>query len=160
MRFNPIEPRPAAVAYANIVRWLEDATFVGQYPTGGAGEGWVFHRGDEAKPVLAAWVKTGRITEQWPVPSGARSVTVTDLFGNAHEHSVENGKLQITLTDSPVFITGLTRDDLDQRLQTIEVQNSRWPDRYRLGRVPASSRTPVDRCKPASVRSHQGAAGS
>lgn len=116
IRHGTLEPKPAVVAYANLIHWLTDARFLGRYPPGGNGEAFAFCLERQEEPVLVAWVKQGRTTEQWLVRSGATEVTLTDLFGRASTLPVQEGKLTITLTDSPVFVTGLARADVEPLL--------------------------------------------
>jgi hypothetical protein len=53
------EPKPAVVAYANLIHWLTGARWLGRYD---AGEGifvFAFHRPGQPNPTLVAWVKQG-----------------------------------------------------------------------------------------------------
>ncbi len=120
IRCGSMEPKPAVVAYANVIHWLTDAEFAGRYPTGGNGEGFAFRAPPSGELVLVAWVKHGETTEQWLVLSGARKVTVTDIFGNESRLRVRDGKLLITLTESPVFVTGLAPQDIEPFLTPIK----------------------------------------
>ena len=110
IRHRCFQPKPAAVAYANVIHWLERARCLGRYDSGGYA--YVLQNDSSPNPFLVAWTKRGQLAEEWLVPSRTPAVTVTSLFGAEQTLPVKNNKLNITLTESPVFITGLTTADL------------------------------------------------
>ena len=66
--------------------------------------------------MIVAWVKQAQTTEQWLVSAGVPKVALTDLFGRMSTLSVKEGKVTLTLTASPLFITGLAREDIEPLL--------------------------------------------
>ena len=66
--------------------------------------------------MIVAWVKQVQTTEQWLVSTGAPEVALTDLFGRTSTLPEREGKVTATLTDSPLFITGLAREDIEPLL--------------------------------------------
>ena len=107
---DTLEPKPAAVAYANIIHWLEQAEWLGKYPSGG----WIyaFKRRGSGETVLVAWCEKAEKSEVRMVRSGVREVSLTDIYGRSRRVQVKDGAFSITLTESPVFITGLKSADV------------------------------------------------
>ncbi|MEN8254315.1 MAG: hypothetical protein ABFR33_02490, partial [Verrucomicrobiota bacterium] len=71
-----------------------------------------YTRGDPASPVLVASAVNGQEVVNLPVYSGVAEVSVTDIFGvDQGTLSVVNNNLQITATETPVYVDGLQAAD-------------------------------------------------
>jgi hypothetical protein len=116
VRRGTMEPKPAVVAYANLIHWLTDAQFLGHYSPGSNGNVLAFCFQRQEELVIVAWVKQAQTTKHWLVSTGAPEVALTDLFGRTNTLPVRQGKVTATLTDSPLFITGLAREDIEPLL--------------------------------------------
>ena len=113
VRNGSMSPKPALVAYANAIHWLTDRPrWIGSYPAGGGGLGYAFRRQPGGPPVIVAWVRRNRSAETWRIPSGALSVTVTDIYGRAKHVPVKDGLLRVVLSRSPLFISGIAEEDV------------------------------------------------
>lgn len=104
---NDNHPKPALVAYANLIHQVRDSQWLGRVQMGDA-FAYAFVSQQTSQPVLVAWMKTGSKTFTVPVPDKSE-VTLSDIFGTTHKASVQNGKLQLELTGSPVYIEGLSQ---------------------------------------------------
>lgn len=119
IRHRTMEPKPAVVAYANLIHRLTGARFVGRYPAGSDGEAFAFLSPRHKAPVIVTWVKQGQTTERWPVRSQAPEVSLTDIFGRENTLAVRQRELAITLTETPVFVTGLASEDVEPLLEPL-----------------------------------------
>jgi len=110
---NDHQPKPAIVAYANLIHRLRHAAWIKPYVIGGGAYAFAYApKGDAAKPVLIAWVMAGTATEAIPVASGAEQAVVVDLYGRTQTVPVRAHRLTVGLTPSPTYIEGLTDRDL------------------------------------------------
>jgi len=102
-----LNPRESFCAYATMTRMLDRATFDAMLPTGSPTVFALrFRRPREVGgPVHALWTVRGERTASFRVPR-ARSVRVTDLFGNARPVTPRGGRYVVTLTSSPLYVEG------------------------------------------------------
>lgn len=105
-------PKPAVVAYANLAHRLTGAGWLGEYGIGGGADAYVCTTGETGDPLLIAWVRRGARTEPVPVASDVPVVAVTDIFGATQTVSVRGHSLRLELTESPVYVSGLTPEDV------------------------------------------------
>lgn len=104
-------PKPAVVAYANLIYRLKECEWLGSYAIGGAGNACAY-MSKTSKPTVIAWKQNGSSTEILLVPSEVESVTVTDIFGSAKELKVMKHQIALELSESPVYIDRLPIDDI------------------------------------------------
>lgn len=107
------EPKPALIAYANIIHWLEGAKWLGRYASGCYA--YSFLRNGLGAPVVVAWSKKGDRQEEWSVPSRPVELKATDIYGGVAALPVKDGKVKVTLTESPIFIDGFREKDIPFR---------------------------------------------
>jgi hypothetical protein len=106
LRHGSLTPKPAAVAYANLIQEARDAKWIAPCKLAGSPQAhaFAFASADAGTCVVAAWVPEE--SSDLRLPSSTR---VTDIFGAAL--SPHDGML--TLTESPVYIHGFAAKDLD-----------------------------------------------
>jgi hypothetical protein len=109
---NDRTPKPAVVAYANLIHQLRGAKWVGKYLMGGHADAYAYAAEKTGKPVLIAWVRRGVIKEFIFVPSRAAVLTITDIYGGQSTVAVKNHKVELDLSPSPIYIAGLENEDL------------------------------------------------
>ncbi len=109
---NDQTPKPAVAAYANLIHQLRGGKWMGKYLIGGHADAYAFVAERTGKPVLIAWVRRGVIKEMVPVPSQATELTIMDIYGGLSKVPVRNHKVELDLSPSPVYITGLVNEDL------------------------------------------------
>ncbi len=113
-------PKPALVAYANLIHHLRQARWLGTYTIGGGGIAYAF--ADRAgQPKLVAWVRKGSTTEILRVLSDVSALHVRDIFGSVTTGPVSNHQFALELSATPVFVEGLTEADLKPFLETRDV---------------------------------------
>jgi hypothetical protein len=106
-------PKPAVVAYANLIHRLRGGERLSPYAIGGGGYAYAYWTtASPAQPVLIAWLMTGRTTEAIPVRSGVTELTVTDLYGGTRRVPVQGHRALVELTESPVYLEGLEPSDV------------------------------------------------
>jgi hypothetical protein len=111
-------PKPAVVAYANLSHRLTGCRWLGSYAIGGNAQAVAAACRQGAAPTLIAWLRQGAKSEAIPVASDAQSLTVTDIYGRSRSLPVVNHLAELPLSASPIYIDGLTLDDLQPYLQT------------------------------------------
>ncbi|HEX2951975.1 MAG TPA: hypothetical protein VHV83_20775 [Armatimonadota bacterium] len=109
-------PKPAIIAYANVIHQLYGCTWLGMYMIGGGGEGYAFNFARTGKPVLVAWLPSGEKTEGIYLEGDTKSVQVTDVFGGQKTVEVKNHILTVGLSETPIFIEGLEEKDIQRNL--------------------------------------------
>ena len=110
IRFGTFEPKPGIVAYANLIHQLEGKKLVGKVATGGYAFAYDTPKGGNM--VLAVWSRDVDKHEEWMVNTKKTSVQVSNIYGQSWSQPIKNGVFAITLTESPVFITGFKPSDL------------------------------------------------
>ncbi|HEY3377030.1 MAG TPA: sugar-binding protein [Armatimonadota bacterium] len=99
-------PKPIAPAYAAQSFLLEGHHSVGAIEwLGETSWGYAFER--PGSLVLALWDYSGQ-PHQVSVPVGVAQVTAYDWMGNARVMPTDKGNLTVTLTQDPVYITGVS----------------------------------------------------
>jgi len=111
-------PKPAILAYADLVYQLSGAQWLGYYYIGGGGEAYAFTSARTGKPVVVAWLLSGAKNENIYVSDTKDPVKVTDVFGAEQTVAVE-GKpgyrsVPVPLSETPVFIEGLSQSDVER----------------------------------------------
>lgn len=93
-------PAPAYVAYANLIRQLNGATFVGRDEVGEHAYVQQFRKGERS--VRVCWA---------PVPAhvafkAAGPIDVVDMMGHEETLTPVDGQVFVTLTDAPIYLKG------------------------------------------------------
>ncbi len=103
---NTFEPKPGLAAYANVIHWLDGVKSLDRLKS----DGWVYSfRRPGAKGVtLVAWTTEKETTLRLRLRSAGGYATVYDLYGEARRVAVKNGVTTLKLTQSPVFVEGLS----------------------------------------------------
>ena len=115
---NDLSPKPAVVAYANLIHRLNDCRWLGSYAVAGGGYAYAYAATGSSKPILVAWLKTGSKSVTIPVRSDVRELTVSDIFGTATNVPVRNHGAEIQLSETPVYIEGLHDTDVIDLVQS------------------------------------------
>lgn len=126
---NNEQPKPALLAHANAARMIDGSTYLGDLWFGPQIEAMVFDRKD-GKKILATWTedRTRPGAEAPPKEielAATGDVTVTDLVGRQSVLKPQNGKVKITLDDSPIYVAGFDPQLLAQASK--ELRPDRWP---------------------------------
>lgn len=97
------QPRPSGVAYGVMTRELSGTSFVRVREDVGAGvRAYEFRRG--GKTVVALWTDDKKPHEVSLPTAGARSLTVTGLFGRVETLDASGGAVHLTADASPKFV--------------------------------------------------------
>ena len=106
-------PKPAVVAYANLIQRLRGSLQLTPYAIGGGGYAYVYQAAAQpAQPVLIAWLMAAEKTEAIPVASASAELTVVDLYGGRRRLPVKDHQVLLELSGSPVYLEGLQADDV------------------------------------------------
>lgn len=97
-----LAPKPAAVAQAVAIRQLNHLPYTGRDDIGSTAYSYRFGSGGATKRVL--WTQDG--TTQTVELATTRPVTVTDEYGESTVHRPSGGRVELTLTQHPVFVAG------------------------------------------------------
>lgn len=111
-------PKPAVVAYANLIHRLNGGRWLGSYAIGGNALAVAAVCRQGAAPTLMAWLRQGAKPEMIPVASATAQLTITDIYGRSRLLPVVNHLAELPLSASPLYVDGLTLDDLQPYLQT------------------------------------------
>jgi len=114
---NNNQPKPALVAYANLIHRVQDGKWLGQAQMEDA-FAYAFVSRQTSQPVLVAWMKEGAKTVTVPLRHDSSEVAVTDIFGRKQKVSVEGSQLRLNLTSSPVYVEGLGDRAISRLLQS------------------------------------------
>jgi len=107
-------PTPAAIAYRTIAQRLTNAL-----PAAAVSEGdnsvyaYLFNR--RGVLTLVAWTSGERERTLDSVPANPDEASLYDLMGNPQPVPVENGLCRLTLTRSPLFLEGVSRNFLNAK---------------------------------------------
>lgn len=104
-------PKPAVVAYAILIYMTTGCRWLGHYVIGGGNDACVAMASSN-KPILIAWNRRGSGSESIRVSSSVKSVTVTDIFGSRRSYRTKDHKVTLNLSESPLYVTGLTMKDI------------------------------------------------
>jgi hypothetical protein len=106
-----ISPKPAAMAVATATRLVDNTRSLGammQMPTGAYG--YSFLRPDKLHAVTALWAHNGSFNAsvafqfQLDVPGSTGTAVVFDAMGNPTNTQYTDGKLQVTLSEMPIYV--------------------------------------------------------
>lgn len=97
-------PKPVVAAYATVARLFEGCRFLGDLKLGTDIGAMLFQRPDG---VRIAALYTDGISAKILFRPDAESVRLTDITGRERKIEVRNGKLPLTLTDDPIYLTGV-----------------------------------------------------
>jgi len=106
------QPKPALVAYANLIHHLRGVQWLGRYAIGGGCDALAFISPKNSQPTLVAWIRRGTRTEKLPVKSEVPGVTVTDIYSKSRRVVVKLHILELELSESPVYVEGLKEKDI------------------------------------------------
>ncbi len=99
---SDFSPKPSYVALANMARQLNGYDFVSTLNLGNDCSVYAFKKDNQS--LLVAWRTSGSVTVG--MKSDANSLKVTDLYGNTITLLPIDKDISVTLTDSPVYISG------------------------------------------------------
>lgn len=97
-------PTPAVVAYATLVRTLGAATYDTREAAAPYTSAWVFRFKEGGNQVRACWAANDQ-TPQIAIETDA-PMTQIDIMGNESALTPQNGKIVLTLNETPVFLKG------------------------------------------------------
>ena len=109
---NDRTPKPAIVAYSYLISRLRGCRWLGRYSMGGGADAFAFAAEQSGEPVIIAWLRQGEKTEALRVPGDVTTVTVTDMFGASTQVPVQDHKLNLELSETPVYVDGLGMEDV------------------------------------------------
>ena len=109
---HDLSPKPAIVAYAYLISRVNGCRWLGPYAIGGGGGAVAFAAEASGRPTVIAWLRRGARTEPFRVPGDAAELTVTDAFGASRRVPVANHQIGLELNETPLYIDGLTMDDV------------------------------------------------
>ncbi|HEY5894268.1 MAG TPA: hypothetical protein VIT91_13670 [Chthoniobacterales bacterium] len=109
-------PKPAFVAYATLARALADATFEKRERTVGEDVySMLFKRGDDEVRVMWSLAPC-----ELPVKT-SKSLTITDLVGGIRTVEPKKDSVTLSLTDTPIYVTGPLTDLPPEKKEAGEV---------------------------------------
>ncbi len=116
-----LAPKPAVAAYAFLSHQLRQARWLGTCAIGGGADAYVFATQRSGQPILIAWLRRGQKIEEMRIsgPVSSKEVTIRDIFGRSHKYPVTNHTLKLKLTEMPIYIEGLTIEEIRPLLQPL-----------------------------------------
>jgi hypothetical protein len=100
-----LSPKPAYAAFSVMTAVLEGLKFAEQIPLGRGVLAYRFESPDKSKAALVAWTVNGEQSVSLPA---AAPVTVLDMSGARRSLRPRVGRVNVTLTGSPLFILGVS----------------------------------------------------
>ena len=97
---NDFTPRPAAIAYANMIDRIEGLRYSGRLDLRDPLRGYIFE--NENKRVFILWSLEGKRSLGLPVKS--KTVEIVDLMGNSKKAEPKKLRVRLDLTESPIFL--------------------------------------------------------
>gem|GEM_PF-1752800 len=113
---NNFLPKPAVVAYANLISRLRGTKWLGEYYDISKNCEAIALARPGSAPMLIAWSRRDTVAEELHISSGVSAVTVTDIYGRGRRVEIKDKILKLELTPSPVYIEGLKMSDLKPHL--------------------------------------------
>ncbi len=99
----PIAPRPGYLAYGIMTRNLYDTKYIAQWKLiHPASLGYAFEK-NNGRNVLVLW-NYDKQKRNEKVNIGSKIVTIMDIMGNEKTVATENGCLDVSLTESPIYL--------------------------------------------------------
>jgi hypothetical protein len=120
-------PKPAVVAYAFLTHQLRQSRWLGTYTIGGGADAYVYAAQKSGQPILIAWQRRGQAIESLRIPGSTQEVRVTDIFGVSQKYPVADHSLKLKFTETPVYIEGLTLDDIKPFVQPLLSRRANLP---------------------------------
>jgi hypothetical protein len=124
------QPKPALLAHANTARLIDGSQYLGDLWFGPRVGAMLFQK--NGTTTLALWtgndssgsgsVPTSKEIELQP---GVKQVTVVEIDGQEHQETVTDGKLTLKLTESPIYVVGVSPDLARQASK--ELRADLWP---------------------------------
>ena len=103
---EPIAPKPVAAAYAAMTFLLEGYKSVSDITwMGDTALGYAYHRNGDVILALWDWSGTPRKVN---VPTGVAQIQLFDWMGNGRAVSCPDGSVELTLTEEPVYLKGVS----------------------------------------------------
>lgn len=100
---SPIAPRPGYLAYGIMTRNLYDTKYIAQWKLiHPASLGYAFKKSN-GRNVLVLW-NYDKQKRNEKVNMGSKIVTIMDIMGNEKTVATENGCLDVSLTESPIYL--------------------------------------------------------
>jgi len=97
---NDFTPKPAAIAYFNLINKTADLNYIGRLDLNANLRGYIFGKKDKRVKILWSLEED----EVLVLPVKGSSVLITDIMGNTKYMQSQKGKARILLTDSPIFL--------------------------------------------------------
>ena len=124
------QPKPVLIAHANSARLIDGSKFVGDLWFGPKVEAMLFEK--SGTHTLVLWTLDDSAVggenvarKEITVAPGVKKVTRVDMMGREEVLAVKDGKLTLTLDESPVYLVGVS-DDLAKQASK-ELRADRWP---------------------------------
>jgi hypothetical protein len=122
-----ISPKPAAMAIAAMTRLIGDSRTLGAMTRmpGGA-YGYSYELPDHSHAVTALWAHNGSFDASVPfpfqvdMPGSSGAVVVVDAMGNPTTRQYEDGKIQTTLSEMPIYVLSGNIGALEPQLRRPE----------------------------------------
>lgn len=107
-------PKPAGVAYAYLIHKIKGWKRIARCHIGSGEQvhAYAWKQPSTGNLTMIAWIRDGSMSRTIPVSSTISQVTVTDIYGRSFIHNVQNKEIAVTLSSSPVYIDGLTEEDI------------------------------------------------
>ncbi|WFB36354.1 sugar-binding protein [Kiritimatiellota bacterium B12222] len=126
------QPKPVLMAHANAARMIDGSEYLGDLWFGPKIEAIVFEQKD-GDQVLVLWAKDSSLPGKGEnqtrmeitLSPDAPQVVLTDIMGTETVLNAEAGKIQLTLDESPVYVTGFGEGLLEGMSK--ELRADRWP---------------------------------
>ena len=107
-------PKPSLTAIAAMTRLLEDAQYIDDLSNHPESKRLYHFKDKNGQDLVAAYIIEGEQAVSLPV---AQNVKIIDLQGNPVSAIVKDGKLEVTLTETPIYIYGLDCKKLAQHVK-------------------------------------------
>jgi len=107
-------PKPAAVAYACLIHKFKGWERIARCQFGGGEQvhAYAWKQPATGNLTMIAWIRDGSMSCTIPVSSAIAQVTLTDIYGRSTSVAVQNHEIAIPLGLSPVYLDGLTEQDI------------------------------------------------
>jgi len=125
LRDGTATPKPAAIAYANLVHQLRNTKYAGKlgglrqgsYGFAFASSGQHVGAGAGGQYVLVLWTKSENAKETLALKDVRNRLVVTDIYGRESTCPVVDGKLGLDLSFAPLYVSGLEAKQVQALLE-------------------------------------------
>ncbi|MEZ0298652.1 MAG: sugar-binding protein [Candidatus Methylacidiphilales bacterium] len=125
------QPKPVLLAHANCARLIDGSRYIGDLWYGPGVGASVFEK--NGSQIVALWTlgTEGKAGEEntaraeIEVEPGVPEVVVTDILGRENKLKAENGKVKLTLDESPIYLVGVAPSMT--RVASKDLREDRWP---------------------------------